>query len=166
MFVRLACLPAPAAPCLPAHRCPAHSFPCPACRALPAVTPWLSCLRRTTPHASRPRQSALPTSVRRRGWHGWPRINAAVYRILPCPPAANLHVVHLPAVPADRNYYQCWVGLKSHFDPGWTPEKAAAEPAAAAAGASGGSAPAVGGGQQQPADGSGAQGQAAAELST
>lgn len=27
---------------------------------------------------------------------------------------------------ADRNYYQCWVGLKSHFDPGWTPGKAPA----------------------------------------
>lgn len=26
---------------------------------------------------------------------------------------------------ADRNYYQCWLGLKSHFDPAWTPEKAA-----------------------------------------
>jgi homogentisate 1,2-dioxygenase len=29
----------------------------------------------------------------------------------------------------DRNYYQCWLGLKSHFDPTWTPEKAAAAPA-------------------------------------
>lgn len=28
--------------------------------------------------------------------------------------------------PVDRNYYQCWVGLQSHFDPAWTPEKAAA----------------------------------------
>ena len=21
----------------------------------------------------------------------------------------------------DRNYYQCWLGLKSHFDPAWRP---------------------------------------------
>ena len=25
----------------------------------------------------------------------------------------------------DRNYYQCWTGLKSHFDPSWKPEGAA-----------------------------------------
>jgi hypothetical protein len=31
-----------------------------------------------------------------------------------------------PALLADRNYYQCWVGLKSHFDPDWAPGKAAA----------------------------------------
>lgn len=33
--------------------------------------------------------------------------------------------------PADRGYYQCWLGLKSHFDPGWTPEQAAAAEAVA-----------------------------------
>lgn len=35
---------------------------------------------------------------------------------------------------ADRNYYQCWVGLKSHFDPSWTPSKAAAAAQSATAG--------------------------------
>ena len=30
------------------------------------------------------------------------------------------------SVVADRNYYQCWLGLKSHFDPSWTPESAVA----------------------------------------
>lgn len=34
----------------------------------------------------------------------------------------------------DRNYYQCWVGLKSHFDPSWTPSKAAAAAQSATAG--------------------------------
>lgn len=39
---------------------------------------------------------------------------------------------------ADRNYYQCWLGLKSHFDPTWTPEKAAAAAAGGKAAAGGG----------------------------
>lgn len=39
---------------------------------------------------------------------------------------------------ADRNYYQCWIGLKSHFDPAWTPEKATAAPAGSKAAAGGG----------------------------
>jgi homogentisate 1,2-dioxygenase len=27
----------------------------------------------------------------------------------------------LGAPTIDRNYYQCWLGLRSHFDPGWAP---------------------------------------------
>lgn len=60
-----------------------------------------------------------------------------------------------PPLPVDRNYYQCWLGLKSHFDPTWTPEKAAvpagAKPAVASAGAKAAAAAQAGeqtGGQQ------------------
>ena len=44
-------------------------------------------------------------------------------------PRITPHAVAAPNI--DRNYYQCWVGLKSHFDASWTPEKAAAAEAAA-----------------------------------
>lgn len=57
----------------------------------------------------------------------------------------------------DRNYYQCWLGLKSHFDPEWTPEKAAtltvsreaALQAGGAPAAAEGAVPAAGGAQEQ-----------------
>ena len=42
----------------------------------------------------------------------------------------------------DQNYYRCWAGLKSHFDPDWKPE--------GAAGAGGGTA--SNGAAQPPAD--------------
>lgn len=49
--------------------------------------------------------------------------------------AEPTHSLRVARPLADRNYYSCWTGLKSHFDPAWTPEKAAA---AAAAGGGGG----------------------------
>ncbi len=44
---------------------------------------------------------------------------------------------------SDRNYYQCWLGLKSHFDPEWTPEKAATLTASREAALQAGGAPAA-----------------------
>lgn len=36
----------------------------------------------------------------------------------------RLTATALGAPTIDRDYYQCWIGLKSHFDPGWTSEGA------------------------------------------
>jgi homogentisate 1,2-dioxygenase len=32
-------------------------------------------------------------------------------------PRVTAHALAAPNI--DREYYQCWLGLKSHFDPGW-----------------------------------------------
>ncbi|KAL4422217.1 hypothetical protein ABPG77_009692 [Micractinium sp. CCAP 211/92] len=70
-------------------------------------------------------------------------------------PRLTPHAVGAPNI--DRNYYQCWLGLKSHFDPEWTPEKAAtltvsreaALQAGGAPAAAEGAVPAAGGAQEQ-----------------
>lgn len=108
---------------------------------------------RLTPHAlGAPNIGERAGVWRRWRWRG--EVWAEPHQLCPAPSSQPLPSLwsssrHLGLPAADRNYYQCWVGLTSHFDPSWTPEKAAAAEAAAAAGskAAGGSAtPAAGGG--------------------